>query len=63
MRVAELTAFQCSKILDVDDDMYPISSDMVHATTLVSLSPLSSLSTAGKRIIIAKCSMPQLLEK
>jgi hypothetical protein len=25
VRVAELTAFQCSKVLDVDDDMYPIS--------------------------------------
>jgi hypothetical protein len=37
--------------------------DMVHDATHVSLSPLSSLSTVGKRIIIAKCSMPQLLEK
>jgi hypothetical protein len=25
VRVAELTAFQRSKVLDVDDDMYPIS--------------------------------------
>jgi hypothetical protein len=26
MRVAELRVFQCSKYLDVDDDMYPMSS-------------------------------------
>jgi hypothetical protein len=50
--------FHCSKVLDIDDDMYPISYDMVHAATLISLSPLSSLSTVGKRIIIAKYSMP-----
>jgi hypothetical protein len=31
---------------------------MVHAATLVSLSTHSTLSTIGKRIIIAKCSMP-----
>jgi hypothetical protein len=36
---------------------------MVHAATLVSLSPFSSLSIAGKRIIIAKYLMPQLIEK
>jgi hypothetical protein len=36
---------------------------MVHAITLISLSPLSSLSRVGKRFIIAKCSIPQLLEK
>jgi hypothetical protein len=35
---------------------------MVHAATLVSLSLLSSLSTIEKRIIIAKCPMPQLIE-
>jgi hypothetical protein len=29
--VAKLTAFNRSKILDVDDDIYPISYDMVHA--------------------------------
>jgi hypothetical protein len=63
VRVAELMAFQRSKVLDVDDDMYPISYDMVHVATLISLSLLSSLNTVGKRIIIAKCSMPQLLEK
>jgi hypothetical protein len=58
VRVAELMTFQCSMVLDVDDDMYPISYYMVHAATLVSLSPPSSLSTVGKRIIIAKCLMP-----
>jgi hypothetical protein len=26
MRVAKLTAFQCSKVLDADDDTYPIIS-------------------------------------
>jgi hypothetical protein len=26
VQVLELTAFQCSKVLDVDDDMYPIIS-------------------------------------
>jgi hypothetical protein len=67
--VAELTAFQCSKVLDVDYDMYPILYNMVHAATLVSLSLLSSLSMVSnasinrKRIIIAKCPMPQLIEK
>jgi hypothetical protein len=67
--VAKLTAFQCSKVLDIDDDMYPISYDMVHAATLVSLSPLSSLSMVSnasvnrKRIIIAECPMSQLIEK
>jgi hypothetical protein len=55
--------FQCSRVLDVDDDMYPVSQDMVHAAILISLSLLSSLSTVGKRITIAKYSMPQLLEK
>jgi hypothetical protein len=55
VRVVELTAFQHSKILDVDGDMYLISYDMVHAATLVSLSLLSSLTTVGKTIIIAKC--------
>jgi hypothetical protein len=69
VRVAELTAFQSSKVLDVDDDMYPILYDMVHAATLVSLSLLSSLSMVSnasfnrKRIIIAKRAMPQLIEK
>jgi hypothetical protein len=63
VRVVELMAFQRSKVLDIDDNMYPIPYDMVHATTLVSLSPFSSLSTVGKRIIIDKCSMPQLLKK
>jgi hypothetical protein len=69
VQVAELTAFQHSKVLDIDDDMYPISYDMVHATTLISLTPLSSLSMVPnasinrKRIIIAKCPMPQLIEK
>jgi hypothetical protein len=69
VRVVELTAFQRSKILDVDDDMYPISYNMVHAATLISLSPLSSLSMVPnasvnrKRIIIAKCPMSQLIEK
>jgi hypothetical protein len=63
VRVAELTAFQRSKVLDIDDDMYRISQDMVHAATLISLSLLSSLSTILKRIIIAKCLMPQLIEK
>jgi hypothetical protein len=58
VRFAELMTFQCSKVIDVDDDMYQISQDMVHATTLVSLSPLLSLSTVVKRIIIAMCSMP-----
>jgi hypothetical protein len=67
--VAELTAFQCSKVLDVDYDMYPILYNMVHAATLVSLSLLSSLSMVSnasinrKRIIIAKCPIPQLIEK
>jgi hypothetical protein len=67
--VAELTAFQCSKVLDVDYDMYPILYNMVHASTLVSLSLLSSLSMGSnasinrKRIIIAKCPIPQLIEK
>jgi hypothetical protein len=60
---AELTVFQHSKLLNVDDDMYPISYSMVHAATLVLLSPLSSLSMVGKRIIIAKCSLSQLLKK
>jgi hypothetical protein len=55
VRVVELTVFQHSKVLDVDDDRYPISLDMVHAATLISLSPLSSLTTIGKIIIIAKC--------
>jgi hypothetical protein len=63
MWVVKLTTYQRSKFLDVDDDMYPISLDMVHAATLISLSPLLSLSTDGKRIIIAKCSMSKLLEK
>jgi hypothetical protein len=69
MWVAELTTFQHSKVLDIDDDMYPISYDMVHAATLVSLSSLSSLSMVSnasvnrKRIIIAKCPMPQLTEE
>jgi hypothetical protein len=69
MRVAELTAFQSSKVLDVDDAMYPILYDMVHVATLVSLSLLSSLSMVSnasfnrKRIIIAKRAMPQLIEK
>jgi hypothetical protein len=58
VRVVKLMTFHCSKVLDIDDDMYPISYDMVHAVTLISLSPLSSLSTVGKRIIIAKYSMP-----
>jgi hypothetical protein len=41
--------------------MYPISSDMVHAATFISLSPLSLLSMVPnasvnrKRIIISKC--------
>jgi hypothetical protein len=69
VRVAELMAFQRSKVLDVDGDMYPVSYDMVHATNLVSLSPLSSFSMLPnasvnrERIIIAKCPMPQLIEK
>jgi hypothetical protein len=63
VRVAELTAFQHSKVLDIDDDMYPISYDTVHAATLISLSPLSSLTTVRKRIITAKCPMPQFIEK
>jgi hypothetical protein len=33
---------------------------MVHVVTLVSLSPLLSLSTVGTRSIIAKCSIPHL---
>jgi hypothetical protein len=48
MRVAELTTFQCSKVLGIDDNMYPILDDMVHATTLISLSPLLSLSNGCK---------------
>jgi hypothetical protein len=48
VQVAELTTFQRSKVLDVDDDMYPISYDMVHAAALISLNPFSSLSTTEK---------------
>jgi hypothetical protein len=52
--VAKLTTFQCSKVLDVDNDMYPISYDMVHAATLISLSPLSSLSMVSNAIVNRK---------